>query len=206
MGNLATPKSVQKLQTALHAKAKAEAGYRFYALYDKISRDDILAQLFWPRILLMPPISHPRRFMYRRRPNSAGRAAISAPTSASPLAARPGRTRCRTATLTALASRRSRTVRPSPTPPAASMAARSAVITSSLLPPSSLASKARLTRLHQLSGLGDAKLLKSLGRSFKGRHLYGALEVKDCFLRLLLSCLVLDGGRQVGSIVIDPTL
>ncbi len=63
-----------------------------------------------------------------------------------------------------------------------------------------------LARLHQLSGLGDAKLLKSLGRSFKGRHLYGALEVKDCFLRLLLSCLVLDGGRQVGSIVIDPTL
>jgi hypothetical protein len=35
---LSTPKSVQKLQTALHAKAKAEAGYRFYALYDKISR------------------------------------------------------------------------------------------------------------------------------------------------------------------------
>ena len=28
MGNLATSKSVQKLQTALHAKAKAEAGYR----------------------------------------------------------------------------------------------------------------------------------------------------------------------------------
>ena len=34
LGNLSTPKSVQKLQTALHAKAKAEAGYRFYALYD----------------------------------------------------------------------------------------------------------------------------------------------------------------------------
>ena len=43
MGNLAAPKRVQKLQTALHAKAKAEAGYRFYALYDKISREDILA-------------------------------------------------------------------------------------------------------------------------------------------------------------------
>ena len=43
MGNLSTPASVQKLQMALHAKAKAEAGYRFYALYDKISRDDILA-------------------------------------------------------------------------------------------------------------------------------------------------------------------
>ena len=46
MGNLATPKSVQKLQMALHAKAKAEAGYRFYALYDKISRDDILAHAY----------------------------------------------------------------------------------------------------------------------------------------------------------------
>ena len=46
MGNLATPKSVQKLQTALHAKAKAEAGYRFYALDDKISRDDILAHAY----------------------------------------------------------------------------------------------------------------------------------------------------------------
>jgi RNA-directed DNA polymerase len=43
LGNLSTPKSVQKLQMALHAKAKAEAGYRFYALYDKISRDDVLA-------------------------------------------------------------------------------------------------------------------------------------------------------------------
>jgi RNA-directed DNA polymerase len=46
LGNLATPKSVQKLQTALHAKAKAEAGYRFYTLYDKISRDDILAHAY----------------------------------------------------------------------------------------------------------------------------------------------------------------
>jgi len=43
LGNLATPISVQKLQTALHAKAKADAGYRFYALYDKIGRADILA-------------------------------------------------------------------------------------------------------------------------------------------------------------------
>jgi RNA-directed DNA polymerase len=46
LGNLATPKSVQKLQMALHAKAKAEAGYRFYALYDKISREDILAHAY----------------------------------------------------------------------------------------------------------------------------------------------------------------
>ena len=46
MGNLSTPKSVQKLQTALHAKAKAEAGFRFYALYDKIFRKDILAHAY----------------------------------------------------------------------------------------------------------------------------------------------------------------
>ena len=46
MGNLSTPKTVQKLQKALHAKAKAEAGYRFYALYDKISREDILAHAY----------------------------------------------------------------------------------------------------------------------------------------------------------------
>lgn len=46
MGNLSTPTSVRKLQGALHAKAKAEAGYRFYALYDKMYREDILAHAY----------------------------------------------------------------------------------------------------------------------------------------------------------------
>jgi hypothetical protein len=46
LGNLSTPNSVQKLQMALHAKAKAEAGYRFYALYDKIFREDILTRAY----------------------------------------------------------------------------------------------------------------------------------------------------------------
>jgi RNA-directed DNA polymerase len=46
LGSLSTPNSVQKLQTALHAKAKAEAGYRFYALYDKVYREDILAHAY----------------------------------------------------------------------------------------------------------------------------------------------------------------
>ncbi len=34
LGNLRTPISVQKLQTALHAKAKEDPSYRFYLLYD----------------------------------------------------------------------------------------------------------------------------------------------------------------------------
>ena len=46
MGNLATPTSVQKLQTALHVKAKDEPKFRFYALYDKIYRLDVLAHAY----------------------------------------------------------------------------------------------------------------------------------------------------------------
>ena len=40
--SLATPPKVQKLQTTLHAKAKGSPGSRFYALYDKVYRRDIL--------------------------------------------------------------------------------------------------------------------------------------------------------------------
>src|SRR4051794_1621087 len=41
--SLTPPASVQKLQTALHAKAKGSPGYRFYAVYDKVYRQDVLA-------------------------------------------------------------------------------------------------------------------------------------------------------------------
>ena len=41
--SLATPSSVQKLQKALHDKAKESPSYRFYALYDKVYRKDVLA-------------------------------------------------------------------------------------------------------------------------------------------------------------------
>jgi RNA-directed DNA polymerase len=46
LGNLSTPIRVRKLQRALYAKAKSEAGYRFYALYDKMYREDILAHAY----------------------------------------------------------------------------------------------------------------------------------------------------------------
>jgi RNA-directed DNA polymerase len=40
--SLTTPISVQKLQMALHAKAKESSSFRFYALYDKVYRPDVL--------------------------------------------------------------------------------------------------------------------------------------------------------------------
>jgi len=41
--SLTTPFSVQKLQTALHDKAKESPNLRFHALYDKVYRKDVLA-------------------------------------------------------------------------------------------------------------------------------------------------------------------
>ena len=40
--SLTPPMKVGKLQTALHTKAKSSPDYRFYALYDKIYRRDVL--------------------------------------------------------------------------------------------------------------------------------------------------------------------
>lgn len=46
LGDLSTPDSVGKLRSALHAKAKAEPEYRFYALYDKLHQADVLARAY----------------------------------------------------------------------------------------------------------------------------------------------------------------
>ena len=44
--SLTTPSQIRELQIKLYRKAKNEPGYRFYMLYDKIYREDILAQAY----------------------------------------------------------------------------------------------------------------------------------------------------------------
>ena len=44
--SLSPPPKVRKLQAALHAQAKGQSTYRFYSLYDKVYRSDVLAHAY----------------------------------------------------------------------------------------------------------------------------------------------------------------
>ena len=84
LGNLSTPVSVQKLQTALHAKVKADAGYRFYGGWRNWRRDHGGGEQVEPSAAwlgeLLPSRRAQRRIQGARRLHRAAVALVVTPT------------------------------------------------------------------------------------------------------------------------------
>jgi hypothetical protein len=59
--SLKTPDAIRTLQRKLYDKAKTEPGFRFYILYDKVWRADILHHAYRPRLRRDKPGTCQRR-------------------------------------------------------------------------------------------------------------------------------------------------